>query len=338
MSGFPQIFRIESAPAPILSGAPLSSLATWMPLGTACNWLLGSGAEIIPASAARLANAEISSGSTSVYNFTIAPRAVAIERIWCFQLVGRTTETGAEAEVWADSGTHVTIPVPNSGIVNPPMYYRQVLSAQSSTVAHVTFNAKATKQHVTVVGLSCTEQWRPFLAEAAPDYGVNVQSLRPRQPVGIGSSGNQSVGGIYTSLTNCDARRSGIFHFSVPDTAPVTRAGAYTSVVGLGMPVLARKLTTGATTGTVYWTAYAKVNSNSGDIKIGTSHSGVADSVNVTSTSYAWTTPRAIAIDCEDMAAADGRQATSWDELDVLIRGNSGGTLSLAAVSIYEKP
>ncbi len=115
-----------------------------------------------------------------------------------------------------------------------------------------------------------------------------------------------------------------------------TRNGAYTTVTGLGMPVLTRKLTSGATTGTVYWTAYAKVNSNSGDIKISTSHSGVSSVVNVTSTSYAWTTPQAISIDCEDMSAADGRQSSSWDELDINIRGNSGGTLSLAAVSIYE--
>jgi len=72
-------------------------------------------------------------------------------------------------------------------------------------------------------------------------------------------------------------------------------------------------------------------------VQLTTSHSGITDVHHITTTSYAWSTPTQIAIDCEDITVIDGRQGSAWDEIAVSIRGNST-TISVAAVSVFEEP
>jgi hypothetical protein len=218
--------------------------------------------------------------------------------------------------------------------------YTEPLAAQSAALTDLSITITDTDKGVQVVSIACWEQWRPRLAESSNDHGVNFQTVRPGQKVYVGNypTAAESFTGVVSALAAADARRVGLFHYSLPTATPVTRSGAYTSIMGLLMPILTRLVTSGQTTGTVYWSAYCKVNAGNGDVQITTSHSSVSDSVNVTATSYAWTTARAISVDCEDMGTADGRRGASWDEIDVQIRGNGGNTLSLAAFSVWEQP
>lgn len=338
MSGFPNIIRYEPSSAPLVAGAPVSSLLTWHPAAAGTNWLNGTGAQLIPAAAIVLSK---SSTTTNVqFRFRTYTRAQAIERIWAIQLQSTTT-TGAAGTINVNSYGDMNVDVPAVGIVNAPFLYREVLSSQAAArTDHIVKVSSTGGKSVQVMSISCWEQWRTYLAESSNDNGVNEQSIRPRERVYVGNypTTADSATAVYDAMLAADARRSGLFHFGVPDTNAAARSGAYQSVLGLPAPILTRKLTSGQTTGTVYWSAYAKVSGGSGDIKVTTTHSGVSDSVNITNTSYAWTTPRAISVDCEDLSAGDGRQSSTWDELDVLIQGNGGQTLSLVACSVYEAP
>jgi len=323
-----------------VSGGPVGSIDAWTPLGAGVNWLNATGAQLVCAST-RLAQNQIAGGATGVFRFKAYTRVQAIQRIWVVQLVGLAVDTGTTAQIWGGSGTpSASFVVPNSTLLNQPVFYVEALAAQSASLQEITISVKAGSKAVIVQSVACYEQWRPVLKASTSDSGINITSERARQPIFTGNYATtiESVGGIYSALAAADARRVAVFHWAVPDTNPVTRTGAYTTLLGLGQPVLTRQLTSGQTTGTVYWSAYAKVSASSGDVKLTTSHSGVSDSVNITGTSYAWTTPRAISIDCEDLSTTDGRRGSSWDELDVQIRGNGGATISVVAVSVWEQP
>lgn len=335
---FPPNIRTEIGPGPILAGDPVSAVQTWQLAAAGVNYLNGAGAMLIPAAALDMSKSVTTTSMT--FHFRAFTRKQAVARIWCVQLAG-TTSAGGVATINANAYGALTVDVPAVGTVSLPFLYTEVLGSQASAATDLSVViASSAGKSIQVVSISCWEQWRPALEPASGDRGVNAESIRPRERIYLGNYPTQpdSVTGIYDALTNCDARRVGLFHWSVDTAAPATRNGAYQSILGLLAPILTRKLTNGATTGTVYWSAYAKVNAGNGDVQITTSHSAVTDSVNVTATGYAWTTDKAISVDCEDLTAADGRRATSWDEIDVQIRGNGGNTLSIAAFSVWEQP
>lgn len=344
MSGYPTPVRTEPSPTNIISGYPISAVQQWQPIAGGVNWLNGTGAMLIPAHSTKLSQSEIAAAGSGTWRFRVKPRKQAIGRVWAVLLAGRDTEHGVTASLQANGGTTLSgLAVTSSTYTNVPFIYEETLAAQSSTQAEINMTVAATGGYVTVQSISCWEQWRPALSESASDHGFNFTTVRPRERVYVGSypTTSASVGGIYSALADSDPRRVGLFHWSVPDANPATRTGAYQSILGLTAPILTRRLTSAQaaanSTGTVYWAAYAKVNAGNGDIQITTTHSAVSDSVNVTSTVYAWTTARAISVDCEDIAAADGLQSATWDMLDVKIQGNGGNTISVAAVSIWEE-
>lgn len=247
----------------------------------------------------------------------------------------RSTSAGTTATIKAPASTGVAATAligAARGV--PPVIYSEVLASQSSAVTDLTIEITATGGDIEIDSLSCYELTRS--AVPAAEAGVDATSERPRERI-YTDNGTESVVGVLGSFLAMDPRRVGIYQWAVPVGTPVTRTGAYTNLLTLACPVLARKLNEGATTATVYWSAYARVNAGSGDVLLTTTQSGVSDSVNVTATSFAWTTPRAISISCEDMTASDGRQSSAWDDLQIQIRGNGGNTLSVAAVSVWDE-
>jgi hypothetical protein len=333
MSGIVLLQRQEPTPDDVLNGAPVSSGRQWYPEAYASNWLAGQGAILVPGV---IVDKNVAAGATGVLHFRAKTRLQAIERIWTLVLRGATAGTSAVIKAPTSTGTAQSVTSVDTARGFLPITYREILSAQASAVTDLTIEIAATGGDIEIDSITCFELARPILASDATDVGVNAQTMRPRERIYEGD-GWESVTGATAGILACDPRRVGIYHWSVPTITPVTRNGAYTNLLTLAMPVLARKLNSGATTATVYWSAYAKVNAGSGDVLLTTTQSAVSDSVNVTGTSFAWTTKRAISISCEDMTAANGLQSAAFDDLQIQIRGNGADTLSLAAVSVWDE-
>jgi hypothetical protein len=330
MSGRVPSQRYEPDPDAIRIGVGISSGQHWLPMGFLANWLNGSGAMLVPGA---VIDKTVTSGTTAVLHFNVAVRAQAIERQWTLMLRSTSSACVATIKAPTSTGTAVAVPVSAGRDVRLPIIYREILSAQTPGVTDITIEIAAAGGDIEIDSLTCCELARPLLQETTNNEGVNTETLRPRERIFEGT-GYTSATGIFAAST-ADIRRVGMYHWAVPVGQPITTTGAYTDVVSLAMPILAPLLTSGQTTGQVYWSAYAKVSSGSGDVRI--TYQGGTDSVTVTGTSFAWTTPKAISVDCEDMTTADGRRAGAWVTILPSFRANGGVTMSLAGVSVWNE-
>ncbi len=331
MSGRVPTQRYEPTPDEIIIGAPVSSGRQWMPMAHLANWLNGSGAQLVPTSSV----AGLMGGTTTrVFHFRALTREQAIERVWTLMIRSTDPVAAVTIKAPASTGTPMTVSVSSGRDTSQPIIYREILSAQSSAVTslsiEVTGLLASIDYIINVDSISCTELARPILAEDTTDNGVNTETERPRERI-YGVLHASATGVVNASLT--DIRRVGLYHWA--GEGVTTTSTSYVDLVALPMPVLAPLLTSGQTTGSVYWSAYAKVSGGSGDVRL--SYHSTTDSVNVTATSFAWTTPRAISIDCEDMTTADGRRAAAWDTVLPSVRKNTSGTMYIDAVSVWNQ-
>jgi hypothetical protein len=104
------------------------------------------------------------------------------------------------------------------------------------------------------------------------------------------------------------------------------------------VPVLVRKLARSATTGSVKWSAYARVSAGTGTITL--THTNAAgthtDAASVTNTSFAWTATRTVTgFDCDNLSAADGRRSSAWDMLNFTLSA-SGGNMNIRSISVWQ--
>ncbi len=326
MSGVVQVQRQEPSPDEMLSGGPISSGRQWYPAAFGSNWLAGQSAVLVPNV---VIDKSVVAGSTGVLHFRALTRAIAIERVWMLRLRTATTAT-ATIKAPASTGASLVVGV-SPGRMALPIVYREILASQASALTDLTIEVAAATGDIEIDSLCCFE-----LARIELDVlGVDPQTERPRQSIYEGT-GVESATGVIASLFTADPRRVGMFHWAVPVITPVTRNGAYTNLLTLAQPMLARKLSDGANSGVLNWSAYAKVNAGTGEVRVSTSNSGVSDPVTVSVTSFAWTTAREIEIDCEDMSKNDGLPGGLWDDLQIQIRGNGADTLSIAALSVWD--
>lgn len=323
MSGLVPAQRYEPTPDEIISATPISSGRHWLPMASLSNWCNGYSAQLVPAC---VVDKTIVTSTTGVLHFSAKTRAVATERIWTLFL--RSTSAGCQATIKApaSTGTAVTIDVARGRDTRLPIIYRELLGSSSSAVTDLTIEIAASAGDIEIDTVSCFEQQVPSVA-------LDTTTLRPRER--IYDNGDVSATGVYAGSLG-DIRRIGLYAWAVPVVTPVTTtSAAYVDLLSLGVPVLGPYLD--SATAPVYWSAYAKVSSGTANVRLTTSHSGVSDAVTISATSFAWTTPRLISIDAEDMAAADGLRSSTFDNLMPAIKSNGGVTLSIAGISVWNE-
>ena len=325
-----------SATQLVLSGQPVSS-QTWTSMGYLANWLRGKGAQLVPAC---FPERQITAGSTETFRFRVKTRSSAIQRVWMVAL--RTTAaTATTAEIKAPSGTGTTVTVPVSSSLEgfrAPIVYVEDVASKAASEVEITVSIKANSNTVIVDSIGCYEQDRPVLNADATDLGVEVATLAVRQP--IFEASNASAGGVYASLAGCDARRVGLFHWSVGASTLVTRSSATpANIFILDAPILTRKLARSAVTGTVKWAIYGYVSGvGSGTVTV-TSTSGANDTITITNTVAAWSTAQTFDVDCDDMASDDGRQTAgspAWDMLNFQFAGDGTRSIIVQAISVWD--
>lgn len=326
--------RPEPLESVVRIGNGPSSTDTFVQLANLANWLRGSGAQIV---AANMPEYQIGSGATRIFRYRTKPRDSAIQRIWCFYVrTGATTAVEIIAKSPASTGTAQSFYVPAGRDMRTPFVYVQNLAAKSATEAEVNLELTTSGGTCEVEMIECYEQTRAVLNKDSTDLGVDLETVRPGQP--IRGVNNESIEGIHdVALAGGDARRVAIFHWAVPEEGAYTRTTAsYQSVFNVPVPVLGPLLSSGDTTHTVKAAVYGKVAAGAGgQVRLTTDGSGASKVFNVTATSFGWVATEDIAIDCDDMSAADGRRSTRFDGLQVEIQGDGTNALSLAGVSVW---
>lgn len=201
------------------------------------------------------------------------------------------------------------------------------------TVENLTIN-----NYVRVEGICAYTLPLSAINQDTSHYGVDPGSLVAMEPIYAPAAGaGRSLGGVADALAAHDARRASILQWSAGDSeANANSSTTPADLWELPIPVLGPKAYTGDVTCPVLWSAYCALSAaGSGEVTVTTTSSGVSDTAPVTWTSYGWTAPRLIAIDCDDLNATDGRQGSSWDDLQVTIAGDGSQTLCVQSVSIW---
>lgn len=328
--------RPETDESLVKVAAPVSS-RTWQSAAYLANFLRGKGACLVPWCVPEIT---IANSQTHVFRFRVKNRSTAVARVWVLLLRATSADPGfLIIKAPASGGTQVVSDAPVVSLDRRfPLIYMEQLSSQTSTEAQIDISVSwGTGQgsaSLIVEGVACYEQDRPLLAQDTTDYGVDVASCATGLPMYDASYA--SFGGLNNALAHCDARRVGIWHWTNGDatTAAITSATPQ-NLLQLGVPGLARKLARAATTGTVKWSVYGKMSASGTGVVTLSSTSGVSDAMNVTSTSYAWTTAQSVSIDCDNFSASDGRQSSRWDDLAIAFKGNGTQTLTIQSISIW---
>lgn len=325
--------------------------ATWSTAAALTNWVLGRGAQLIPAYTPGPTNADVpdyamSAGSTYTFQYYFRPRYQAVQRIWCFTLSG--------------SNNPVTITVPAGGTsvtatarpreTTQPVRVVESLSAQSDTEASVSITIAPTVASTWLDSVSCFEVPRAFLTESTTnDRGNDTTELQHGQPV-LYESVQPMVGTVTTAAAI--GRRASLLQWSVPATvsgststsfavSTTSTAAAGVDVLDRAVPALARKTSLTGLTGSVRVRFLVWTNGlgTSGQIRFTSSENGSTSWIDVSSatTSPTWTSAATLTVDCEDPAAADGRQDATWDDMNAQIRSADGVCrIYCAAISAWE--
>lgn len=322
--------RPSMATSGLLSGEPVSA-RDWAVLGALANYCNGRGAMLIPWSAI---GCTISSGTTGVLHFFVAPKITAVERVWAVNL--RASAAGASAIVTCGGASAVTVypPTARDGRTGP-FVIREQISAKTVTSADVTVSVRASGGNIVVESLAMYEQTRYSLALDTTDYGVDLGSLRTRLP--IRDAANQSAAGVADAYKNLDARRAGLFYWAAPTGSAIEiESSSDTDLFPLQIPLQMAIQATGATTSfAALANVYAKVDSGSGSVRF-TAASGDDNSFTINSTSFAWQDdPDGVALSTEDLTLADGRRGGTWETLRFRGSVSTATTLSIAAISVY---
>lgn len=318
----------------IKSGVPVSSY-DWSGLGGLANFCNGHGGMLIPWTAV---GRTITIGNTEVFHFYVAPKTQAVQRIWVVTM--RTVAAiGVTADVVAGGASTVAgVPLFNSREWRRnALVFFEDLSAKTNTVGDTTLSVTANAGSVIVESVCMYEQTRGILDQDATDYGVDITSLRPRQP--IADFANESIGGVTDGYKNMDARRAGFFHWPTPTSVSIqATTTAPADCFPTAIPMHPAIPTTTDTTASVTVAVFATSSDGSGKVDFVPSDSGAGTTtVDVTTTAasgYAWHTG-SLSLNTEDLTTADGRRGASWE--GVQIRAyvtNAAHTVNIAGFSI----
>ncbi len=323
----------------VLTAAPVRGPTTWVDFAKTANFTLGRGTFPVPIFSPLVT---LTNGSEHIFACRTRPRYQAIERKLLLRLRG-TTPTTAAVEFPSGAAAR-SIGVATDRENARTEIFTQALGSQSDAEGEINFAITPNAAGVLVEAVGVWEVARSTLEiGAGNDRGTDPTRLASGQPLM-----RESLEGGFNSMASTSAigRRASIHQWAVPYNVGGATSTAFARSIGSpfgtyqslgsGVPMLARKLTYAATTGTVRWKFLAWVTGGTGDIRVVSSVHGASSAVSITSASPAWSNAIDFAIDCEDPTVADGRRANAWDMVQVEARKNVSGTLFIAAISAWE--
>lgn len=312
----------------------------WQEQALAANWLGGRGRQLVSAHLG--STTALVGGHAFVYRWRVVPSQQAVERVWVV-LARSAGNDACDVSVSAPStGTAQVFRAPVTREEARPWVIREILAAQSATEAVIDLEITPDAA-IYVDSIACWEMPRHTLA-AGSDLGTDPVLLGAGQPVL-----HPSVTGLVAVAADADtAVRRHLLQWAVPvtDDAAVTTAYAYATssasyvdMLALAVPILGRKGGRAATTRAISAKVLAWSAASSIDVRLTTTSGGSSSAANIASATPAWSSAITHTVDCEDLAAADGRQTAgvpAWDTVQLEVKANGGTTARIAAVSIWE--
>lgn len=333
---------------PVMSGRPVSS-STWGPASELVNYLMGHGAQVIPATHVPIT---IAAAASKDIRFKAVLPYACTTLLWTVSARSTGAASSSLAVTTPTSGSSVSYSV-STQRGNAPIRHIEQRTSKSGTAQEISIRLAPTTYGVSDIMIGCVALPRATLVQDTTDRGIDAATEAPRQPIYTSASGaGISLGQLAQQgdLALVRARRNGIFAMPLPDnTSDAISVTGATTLYGAagpigGSPVLARKLYSTSTTGLVTCEvlAWASVGATTYGAVTGAATSGGTLTVNLgTAGSRLTTTPTwysgTVSMDCEDLTASDGRRSTRWDDLTWTANRTAGAdTIYVATISGYE--
>lgn len=304
-------------------GAPVRG-RTWREMALLLHWVRAHGQQVVPAHCPAVTIAP-SNSHTLTYKFK--PGGLAIARVWFIVLRSENPPGAAIADVTFPGGSTVTFSPPvETGLGDGGRrIFVEELAGKSSaeTTAQITVAHAGAGADIYIDTVCCFELPRATLTLDATDYGLDVETLRPGQP--IYDSTHRSAGALAAPVASTWPRR----HLFSQAFSPLeVNTGVWTDLHALPIRIVPKKVGRSDTTFEITWDVLARATDGStgGEVRITSLIDGTTKTVTVPtgSTTFAWRGTSTLEVRCEDLGEPDGLPGGSWEGVTFDCRRTAG--------------
>lgn len=320
------------------------SARTWAAMADIVNYLAGRGSTQVPA---YYPGNTITAGSSVNYECRIGGTAATLTRLWFVR--ARSASSTQSTELTATVGSSAATAPFSSLRSNAPLVLIEDVATPAAE-GSVTLALAATSglANAEVDSIACYDIPRLSLDSTA-NKSVNPDSFVPRTPIydDGASSGNstESIQGIIDSLryfqntSQMPHPRRNHWQWAVPTADALTvTGGSYATIID-NIHYLPKRITSGASSTSIKFWVYAKVDSGSAALKFRSSSIDLT-TVSVTSTSGAWVNVSYPIGVQEDLDEDDGRATVSsvpvWSALNIQARVTTATQLDIQSVAFMD--
>lgn len=334
--------RTEPAISDIIVSGPGRG-RTWREATSLYHWIRAHGMQIIPA---HYPGIYLTTATPQSVYYRMAPQGQAIARMWVIVLRQEEPSgaaAAAEVQVNFPSGAVATYrPTVLTGLAldAPRIFYEPLALADKTSVRTdlaLSFERKTGSTAVTVECVSCFEVPRAVLTQDASDLGIDLETLRPGQPVF--DIANESFAALVRNLAATWPRRS-LLQQSFPEIE--VDSSSWTDLFVLPIPVLPHKGQRNDSTLACKWDIRARVEdgTTNGELRITTGRSANQRTlpIGLGETAHAWLGEDDITLDAETTAVDDGLPgASDFETVQFAGRRTAGsGRLFIQSVAVWE--
>lgn len=323
----------------LLSGRVVAGM-DWMALAGTANWLVGRGAQTVPA---YFLSSTLTAGHAYTFYYWFRPRYQAVQREWSIN--ARTTSITTTATINPNGVGAQTRGFSFDLDVATPRTLIENIAAQTETGAASSLVITPTAD-MSVYGIAAVDIPRAGLVVNSTELGSDAGLMMPGQPVS--RTAIDSMVRMAADATTM-GRRVSHFQWAVPtydngDAATSLAASETLAtptaifLAGNTVPILGRKDgRTGTTSVTAFPSAVMWKAGGTQSAKLDIVTAAGTVTLTTTSTYPVWVHGTAITVDCDDFSQSDGRQGGAWGTFEPrLYRGINAGTAYCSTISIWE--
>lgn len=306
------------------------------PVADAMNWLNGHGQHLVPATRTD-GKTTIAIGATKTHRMQLMSRVQATHRVWFISAragILTFTDPSGGASSW--------------GYVGAPVTLRHVEAVGTPAdgpvaVSYTLANSVSSSVSAIIDGVACFELQRRDLALDATDDAVDgdtVVTLSGGVPAPIlDADAYTSIGALSRGLANVRTQDNRtLFERSAPSGDGFqTTSGSFVPLFEEGPVLLGSKVYRSSVTASAVAQFFVRTGAaTTGEVRVTMTSGATVTGTIATATGGAWLAV-SFDVDCEDLAATDGRRSSRDDVCTIEVRRTAGvNAVSIETVSVYE--
>jgi hypothetical protein len=296
---------------------------TWRRLGELMNYMLSRGGALIPA---YNPGSTVSGEGSVEYYYRAKPMACAVTRLWLVRVRVDASDSVQTVTINPNSTGDQVFSVSTSARDGAALYVLEPVASPGSSEQELMLEiANSAGDDIEVMSVCCVDVPRVYLDTNTTEYGVEVGTCDPRNPMFDGSG--ESIVGVADSIGNGWGltRRPGLLMWAVDALGSgeyfSTDATTATDIFQLDPVILGRRYL--SSTAFCYPYVYAQTThvDTTAEVTISTT-SGGSCTIEIptgSDSAFDWYGGSADQFYCDSelLSSSDGRRSSRWDEMTI---------------------